>query len=270
MLIYFEASLEIFYHAISILSCRLRRTNKKCNSPSYLRQCNSARQIVFITQQKSNGYLTPLPLIPYAVSLSLSAAYMQLRQSRLDTTREAAKDQVMMCAEVLENLSRRWWSASTMAKLARKALLELDKAANEGDKRDSPAFMSSSLQDQHTLNREDMDQTQVTTGQTQPSQIPQSQYNQERGLNNSPNIATNIDNAQREYPFDPHASYHTQDFTTNQAEIENIDAFLGNFLDLQSSRTNENSSILEYMNGLSQEYFTEMTQLPGPSADPGS
>lgn len=186
-----------------------------------------------------------------------------------------------MCAEVLENLSNRWWSASTMAKLARKALLELGKAANEGGKEASSALVSSSLQGQCTLNRELVDINELGgSNQEQPSQVPLSGYNPVNELNNIPPAVTNgvadnslpttINSTQREYPFDPHASYPSQDFTTNQAEIENIDAFLGNFLDLQSSRTNENSSFLEYMDGLSQEYFTEMTQLPDPSADAGS
>lgn len=189
-----------------------------------------------------------------------------------------------MCAKVLEELSSRWWSASTMAKLARKAVLEIDKAANEGSTKASSTLVSSSLQNRNALNHESVHHNGLSMAdQGQSSQVPLRQYGPENSLSNIPTVAangladsslsTNSASIQREYPFDPNASYPTQYLTTtNQAEIENIDAFLGNFLDLQSSRIDENSSLLEYMDGLNQEYLTEMansTQPPDPSADAG-
>ena len=277
-----EASLETFYHAVSILSCRLRTINIHSDSNiSYLRQCNSAQQIVSIMQLKLHSCLAPLPIIPYAVSLSLSVAYRQLRQTRLETTKELAKHQVEMCAKVLEELSSTWWSASSMAKLARKALLELDKAAQNskrGKARGSqsttqklPSLVNGEQQTQAVPDHESVNQFgQEAVDQVQSSQAPRANHEpQSRPGNRHPTgtsgdvndpLLQNIDNMQGGYPFEAtlNPSYPEPDFIGNEAEIENIDAFLGNFLDLKSSRTNEDPSFMDYMDGLGQDYFNEI------------
>jgi hypothetical protein len=64
--------------------------------------------------------VSPIPLIPYAISLSLTVAYRGLRDHSSDT--EATASALSNRAAMLESLSGRWWTADAMAKLGRKAL----------------------------------------------------------------------------------------------------------------------------------------------------
>lgn len=67
--------------------------------------------------------MSPLPLVPYAVGLSLTVAYRGLRDHHLDGERATA-DLATRC-ETLEKLSTYWWTADAMARLGRKALKSL-------------------------------------------------------------------------------------------------------------------------------------------------
>jgi hypothetical protein len=67
--------------------------------------------------------MAPLPLVPYAVGLSLTVAYRGLRDNHLDAERAQA-DLATRC-ETLEKLSTYWWTADAMARLGRKALKSL-------------------------------------------------------------------------------------------------------------------------------------------------
>lgn len=188
----------------------------------------------------------------------------------------------MICAKVLEDLSSTWWSANTMAKLARKAMLELDKVINSDSKRGSLASVSGLPQNRPALSHKRLNHGEPIANSVQPLQAPPEQYSPQNRSNNISHAemagvpngsqSTNIDNREA-YPFDLNVSYPPQDFMANQAEIENIDAFLGNFLDLQSSRINEDPSFVDYMDELSQEYFNEMarsTQPLGPATGVGN
>jgi hypothetical protein len=64
--------------------------------------------------------VSPIPLIPYAISLSLTVAYRGLRDHSSDT--DATASALSNRAAMLESLSGRWWTADAMAKLGRKAL----------------------------------------------------------------------------------------------------------------------------------------------------
>lgn len=67
--------------------------------------------------------MSPLPLVPYAVGLSLTVAYRGLRDNHLDAE-QAQADLATRC-ETLEKLSTYWWTADAMARLGRKALKSL-------------------------------------------------------------------------------------------------------------------------------------------------
>lgn len=124
------ALLELFYHTIAILACRSRpssaSTKPSTSTPSYTRQALSALRIQTIISKECPQNLPPLPIVPYAVSLALSVAYRQLRHSRLITHRNRAKSDLSSCCDLLESMSSRWWSASAMARLGRKALQNFD------------------------------------------------------------------------------------------------------------------------------------------------
>lgn len=70
--------------------------------------------------------LPPLPIVPYAISLSMGVSYRQLRSSKLITHFDRAKASLEACCSLLENLSPQWYSAEAMARLGRKALQQID------------------------------------------------------------------------------------------------------------------------------------------------
>lgn len=62
----------------------------------------------------------------YAISLSMGVSYRQLRSSRLITHFDRAKASLEASCALLEDLSGDWYSAEAMARLGRKALLQID------------------------------------------------------------------------------------------------------------------------------------------------
>jgi len=88
------------------------------------RQSFSALEITNILSNDIASELTILPWVPYAVSLSLSTMYRQVRHSRVLNHRKRALDRVEKNYSHLQKLKDFSWSATLMAELARKALLE--------------------------------------------------------------------------------------------------------------------------------------------------
>ncbi|KAI4727761.1 hypothetical protein E4T49_04425 [Aureobasidium sp. EXF-10728] len=116
-------SLEIYYHGVAIISHRARATSRPLlPTPSSLRQELSALQIVTMLRHVSPKNLVPLPLIPYGISLAVSAFYNQLRYARTQTKRTAAREHIDSCVQALEQLSEWSQPAKNMALLGRKAL----------------------------------------------------------------------------------------------------------------------------------------------------
>ncbi|KAL1961077.1 hypothetical protein VTO42DRAFT_4965 [Malbranchea cinnamomea] len=246
-------SLEIFYHAVSILSCRLRTAKEHpSSSVSHIRQNNSSRQIVAIMQLQSHTSFAPLPVIPYAVSLSLAVAYKQLRQSKLETTRELARRQLILCSEALEKLSYTWWSAGTMAKLARKALLQLEKATQTKPTHMNPGSMASHTDDvplcktrESTSGMEDMDLHRSHPNGGQHVSFPVPGVESHPNSNNLPQTEeSNLE--QSSLPrLSPIPDLRTGGIDINIAEI---DTFLGDFLDLRPwEQMTEDSQLINFM-----------------------
>lgn len=260
-----KVSLEIFHHAVWILSCRLRTVNEHPSSNiSYLRQCSSAQQIASIMQQNSHTYFAPLPIIPYAISLSLAVAYKQLRRSKLATTREVTRKQLVTCSQALEELSATWWSAGTMAKLAKQALLQLENA---------PGAVSS------RVNRNNGNNPVVLSPVPSPIQNRTTSASSNVGLVGPPGMENNDglpsqplsgggcqlvdfhhnrskgeaypDATHRGSAFDSsslNAISSAPNFWADSTDIDDIDAFLGNFLDLRSCANMAQDT--EFMNAL--------------------
>jgi hypothetical protein len=118
--------LEVFYNIIAILSCRTASPGHA----SYTRRLHAGNEI---QRLMSNGYseqILPFPLVPYAVSLSLTVAYRVIRDRNFsihDAEARLARENLATRCEILESLSPRYWPADAMAKLGRKALLSLSK-----------------------------------------------------------------------------------------------------------------------------------------------
>lgn len=120
--------LELYYNAVAILACRAGDSS----TISYQRRAKAALRIQAITTARDTElHLPPLPLVPYAVSLSLTVAYRLWRDSRSAIDQGNAQADLTTRCEVLEKLGARWTSAAAMAKLGRKALKSLERPTAE-------------------------------------------------------------------------------------------------------------------------------------------
>lgn len=72
--------------------------------------------------------LPPLPIVPYAISLSMSVSYQQLRQGDSNITFDQAKGNLTSCCSFLDELSAYWDSASAMFRLGTRALKQIEDA----------------------------------------------------------------------------------------------------------------------------------------------
>lgn len=115
----FPGVLEVCYNIIGILACRSGGPTTR----SYNRRIECADRIQSLVSEGGRTHLPPIPLVPYAVSLSLTVVYRGLRDHHTETTKGLA-DLSTRC-DMLESLSKKWWTADAMAKLGRKALKSL-------------------------------------------------------------------------------------------------------------------------------------------------
>ncbi|KAJ5101483.1 hypothetical protein NUU61_003705 [Penicillium alfredii] len=118
--------LELYYHSVAILSCRHKLVESfDTTKLSSIRQGLAAVRIHSIVASECAD-LAPLPLVPYAVALSMGVSYRQLRSSKLITHIDRAKASLEACCALLEGLSCYWYSAEAMARLGRKALHQIE------------------------------------------------------------------------------------------------------------------------------------------------
>lgn len=154
------ATLHLFYLTMAVLSHRSRGVKYLPRStPSYVRQSLCSIELIRLMNSPLNSSLSPLPILPYAISLSLSAAYQRLRQSQMQHQQEDAREDFRTCCQVLQNLRRWWSSADVIGVISRKVLDQLNKTTdlssfrvgrfNEG--RDSPGICTASLVKPHTI-----------------------------------------------------------------------------------------------------------------------
>ncbi|KAJ9608750.1 hypothetical protein H2200_006521 [Cladophialophora chaetospira] len=115
-----KSVLELCYLVISILSCRAGGPT----TASYARRISAASRIQDLLSDGKHLQVPPLPLIPYAVGLTLTVTYRGLRDNAFDDPERAQADLATRC-EMLESLSTYWWTADAMARLGRKALKSL-------------------------------------------------------------------------------------------------------------------------------------------------
>ncbi|KAJ6140430.1 hypothetical protein N7470_010435 [Penicillium chermesinum] len=98
--------LELYYHSVAILSCRHKPNDSLDNTRiSSARQGLAAVRVHSIVASEGTGDLPPLPIVPYAVALSMGVAYRQLRSSKLITHSKRAKASLEACCTLLESLS---------------------------------------------------------------------------------------------------------------------------------------------------------------------
>ncbi|RYP47163.1 hypothetical protein DL768_006735 [Monosporascus sp. mg162] len=142
----FLASLEVFYHSVAILSCRLPpggtvTTGVLPPPATNSRRSLSADRITSIVSQEYNEQLSYMPIIPYGVSLSLSVAYRKMRYSDVSMFRNRGKQDFQKNTRLLKSLGDTFWTAKVMATMAEQVLQEMDKAVASLTSQDSqPAY----------------------------------------------------------------------------------------------------------------------------------
>ncbi|PYI02694.1 hypothetical protein BO78DRAFT_432649 [Aspergillus sclerotiicarbonarius CBS 121057] len=118
--------LELFYHAVGILFARNHSPeHTESPSPFHIRQDHAAIRIQSIAARECIDDLPPLPIVPYALSLSMGVSYQQYRSSNLITHLSRSKADLQARCVLLEILSPYWYSADKMAQLGRKALNQI-------------------------------------------------------------------------------------------------------------------------------------------------
>ncbi len=134
------ATLEVLYHAIGVLSVRMPRHRfraaPECDTltgprtqhlpPSSVnaRRSHSTDRIL----DAIRGYqLSPVPFIPYALTLSLSVAYRKWRFSRLPMFRARGGAEFKRVLPALQDMGAIWSSARINGQLGQAVMLKLDR-----------------------------------------------------------------------------------------------------------------------------------------------
>lgn len=135
-------TIEVFYHAVSVLSCRQPLEDFRPTAPPLAhlpephlnaRRSLSADRIIETVESclSSTDGLCTLPFVPYAVALSLSVAYRKMRYSRIPMYRLRGKNRFKDVVGLLQQLGEVYTSARVNASLGVSILRELDKTVNE-------------------------------------------------------------------------------------------------------------------------------------------
>ncbi|ETS73882.1 hypothetical protein PFICI_14828 [Pestalotiopsis fici W106-1] len=127
------ATVEVFYHAVAILSCRVNQELTKSALPSRAnnsRRSLSADRITELVRDSlgDRDRLSYLPIIPYAVSLSLSVMYRKMRYSQIPMFRERGLRAFEANTKLLKQLGETFWTAKTTGEMAERVLQEMGRA----------------------------------------------------------------------------------------------------------------------------------------------
>lgn len=124
-----SATVEVLYHAVSMLSCRFGSLDEPDrSSPASIRQHFSASRVMSIVGSEFSEDIVLLPFVPYAVSLCLRVSYRELRVSKVPLLRARARRQLLTTCVLLRRFDT-FASANTMADLAEQTVREMDKVA---------------------------------------------------------------------------------------------------------------------------------------------
>ncbi|KJZ79682.1 hypothetical protein HIM_01151 [Hirsutella minnesotensis 3608] len=140
------ATIETFYHAVIILSCRLPRPGTMTAASTLPPPSANARRSLAaerIACAVPRDQLSPMPFVPYALSLALSVEYRKMRHSRLPMFRARSMIAFKRNCELLRRFGDNFWSANVVAGLGERVLKEMERAATILNKEASPLPQSS-------------------------------------------------------------------------------------------------------------------------------
>ncbi|CRG86726.1 hypothetical protein PISL3812_03737 [Talaromyces islandicus] len=128
----FLATAEILYHSVAMLSCRVKSLHEPAtSSAAFLRQSLSAIKATSLVSEGLDTFLSNLPFIPYAISLSLRVAYRDLRTSRSPMLRERAKAQLLANSRILHRLGGKFGSVTALANMAEQSIHKMDRQSQQ-------------------------------------------------------------------------------------------------------------------------------------------
>lgn len=204
----------MLYHSVAMLSCRTKSLQKPPQSSiSYLRQSLSATKATSIVSEDFHGQLCNLPIVPYAISLSLRVAYRELRLSRAPMLRMRARKQLLVNSTILRELGDIFWSATALANLAEQTVQEMDKVCSS---------LVHTTQQQHAAVA-----AKSTTDSTNPHGVmspADSSTSQERRTTDDPETASQIQGQSRNNnQFPPPTTRDHQNITSHDLDFDDID-----------------------------------------------
>ncbi|KAE8370159.1 hypothetical protein BDV27DRAFT_140604 [Aspergillus caelatus] len=129
------ATIEVLYHAVAIVAYP-SSTSTSAHSSSWEadpRQALAASRITYIVGEEFDGQLTLLPVIPYAVGLSLRVSWNIMLRSKTLLFKTRARKQVLENCAILRSLGGVYSSASLMADLAERLVYEQDSKEESGE-----------------------------------------------------------------------------------------------------------------------------------------
>ncbi|OAA57775.1 Transcription factor [Cordyceps fumosorosea ARSEF 2679] len=179
------ATIETFYHAVIILSCRLPRPGTAPAASTLPPPSANARRSLAadrIACAVPRDCLSPAPFVPYAVSLALSVEYRKMRHSRLPMFRARAMSSFKRNCELLRRYSNHFWNANVVAGLGERVLKEMERAATTLNKDHTPPVAAA-------------ESTLITSAQTMPTPgITELPLHDPDGVNAAIDSAIGMDN----------------------------------------------------------------------------
>ncbi|PVH88399.1 hypothetical protein DL98DRAFT_580807 [Cadophora sp. DSE1049] len=97
------------------------------SSTAFLRQSLSTSILSSTFSRTPQDQLVLFPFVPYAMSLSMSISYREMRYGKLPVHRARSRGQFQTLCDALSGLEGVFWSASTTAEMGKKLLKEMDR-----------------------------------------------------------------------------------------------------------------------------------------------
>ncbi|KAI9163860.1 hypothetical protein HJFPF1_05488 [Paramyrothecium foliicola] len=122
------STIEVYYHSIVILSCRMPRFSSQNalavfgNKTASSLRTHRSLAAGHITRTIKSNQISPVPLVPYAISLCLGIEYESLRCSVVPVFRTRAEESFESTCKLLEHYKDAFWSANVTYGLSQRVL----------------------------------------------------------------------------------------------------------------------------------------------------
>jgi hypothetical protein len=222
----------MFYLSVVILRSRPNGPKGINRTPSSEFQVYCATHIVSIATEEFKSSVTFWPIMPYAIAMATSVAYKTLRNSMIPSNRKRAYALFHSSCEVLDELSKAFLSAKTVARLATETVQEVERLAG---RRRIQAVEASTVRRGSTHSNSQAENTQqssATSSRAANTEIPPT----------SPTLPLSKELVSPSYHFDGDAGIFT-DFDPN-FDLGRLDAVFSANLDPTMPMFSEDWGIL--------------------------